>query len=309
MRILDGGKKRRAFNIVTFDPSGRLLAAGGDYQPTVVWDVVAGAELARFDAYPVGRELHFQPRTGKLVLATPLGVRLCDLGTKQMGLPDDTVRAIAFDPGADRAVFCGQRADGPRWQLRSAAHFGEPDQAPLWAAPIGDASDESGYAYTLAFLSGDRFVSGERVDSPRVGEGRFRLAVRAADDARLLRASPNYAFNYNQALSASPVSELIVVQDAAQLRVYRSDDLTAPPRVLKNERRKHFTGVAFHPGGRYLAVTSTNTVRLFDPASLEVAKTFTWNAGKMRSVCFSPDGSLGAAGTDAGTVVVWDMDL
>lgn len=308
MRILDSGKKRRAFNVVTFDPGGRLLAAGGDYQPTVVWDVVSGVELARFDAYPVGRELHFQPRTGKLVLATPLGVRVCDLGTKQMGLPDDAVRAVAFDPGADRAVFCGRRADGHLWELRSAAHFGEPDQVPLWAAPIGDASDESGYAYTLAFLSGDRFVSGERVDAPEPGRGRFRLAVRAATDGRLLQSSPNYAFDYNQSLSASQASERIVVQDAAQLRVYRSDDLAAPPRVLKNERRKHFTGVAFHPGGRYLAVTSTDTVRLLDPASLGVVKTFTWNAGKMRSVAFSPDGSLGAAGTDAGTVVVWDVD-
>jgi WD40 repeat protein len=40
-----------------------------------------------------------------------------------------------------------------------------------------------------------------------------------------------------------------------------------------------------------------------------VARTFTWDIGRMRSIAFSPDGALAAAGGDTGKVVVWDVDL
>ena len=83
-----------------------------------------------------------------------------------------------------------------------------------------------------------------------------------------------------------------------------------PLAALRNDNRKEFTGVAFHPSGKYLAATSNDaTVKLYDTATWEVARTFTWDIGKMRSVCFSPDGTLAAAGSDKGKVVVWDVDL
>ena len=52
------------------------------------------------------------------------------------------------------------------------------------------------------------------------------------------------------------------------------------------------------------AVTAT-----VSDGSLAAAKTFTWNIGKMRSIAFSPDGTLAAAGSDSGKVVVWDVDV
>jgi WD40 repeat protein len=79
---------------------------------------------------------------------------------------------------------------------------------------------------------------------------------------------------------------------------------------IRSENLKHFTGVAFHPSGRYLAATSNDeTVKLYDTETWRVAKTFTWDIGKMRSVGFSPDGTLAAAGSDTGRVVVWDVDV
>jgi WD40 repeat protein len=79
---------------------------------------------------------------------------------------------------------------------------------------------------------------------------------------------------------------------------------------LQNETRKHFTGLAFYPSGRYLAATSNDTtVKLYDTESWQVAKTFTWNVGRLRSVAFSPDGTLAAVGSDTGKIIVWDVDL
>jgi len=77
-----------------------------------------------------------------------------------------------------------------------------------------------------------------------------------------------------------------------------------------NDNRQGFTGIAFHPSGRYLAATSNDkTVKLFDSGSWQLAKTYTWGIGKLRSIAFSPDGMLAAAGSDTGKVVVWDLDL
>ncbi len=82
-----------------------------------------------------------------------------------------------------------------------------------------------------------------------------------------------------------------------------------PPRKLTNDSRFDFTGIAFHPSGRFLAATSNDTtVKLYDTSTWTVAKTFTWNIGRLRSVAFSPDGLLAAAGSDTGKVVVWDVD-
>ncbi|WP_162672831.1 hypothetical protein [Gemmata massiliana] len=64
------------------------------------------------------------------------------------------------------------------------------------------------------------------------------------------------------------------------------------------------------PSGKYLAATSNDaTVKVYDTTTWELSRTFTWNIGRMRSIAFSPDGALAAAGGDAGKVVVWDVDL
>ncbi len=80
--------------------------------------------------------------------------------------------------------------------------------------------------------------------------------------------------------------------------------------TLRNDNRKEFTSIAFHSSGRFLAATSNDaTVKLYDTTTWEVARTFTWDIGRMRSIAFSPDGTLAAAGSDKGKVVVWDVDL
>jgi WD40 repeat protein len=82
------------------------------------------------------------------------------------------------------------------------------------------------------------------------------------------------------------------------------------PVRIRNEGRKHFTGVAFHPSGKYLAAASTDeSVKIYEAATGREARTFAWQIGKMRSVAFSPDGSVAAAGSDRGKVVVWDVDF
>jgi WD40 repeat protein len=109
---------------------------------------------------------------------------------------------------------------------------------------------------------------------------------------------------------ASRDSQMFAGRSRTQAVVFRLDDRKAPPVVLKNESRREVTGLAFHPSGRYLAVTSNDaTVKLYDTTTWNVAKVFTWEIGRMRSVAFSHDGMLAAAGGDIGQILVWDFDL
>jgi hypothetical protein len=61
-------------------------------------------------------------------------------------------------------------------------------------------------------------------------------------------------------------------------------------------------------------VTSNDgTVRLHDfhagNARWDVARTYDWSIGKLKSVAFNAEGTLAAAGGDTGKVVVWDVDV
>ena len=47
-------------------------------------------------------------------------------------------------------------------------------------------------------------------------------------------------------------------------------------------------------------------MRLYDTARWELARTLTFDAGKLRCVAFSPDGLVAAAGGDR--LAVWDVD-
>ena len=66
--------------------------------------------------------------------------------------------------------------------------------------------------------------------------------------------------------------------------------------------------MAVHPGGTVACSRNNGTVCLWDLENGELVRTLDWKLGKLVSVAFSPDGSVGAAGTEDGQVVVWDVD-
>lgn len=159
------------------------------------------------------------------------------------------------------------------------------------------------------FLPGDdEFVAVELVGEWHTGTRHIVTRATATGD-ELRRSNPLAAEVTEWVLS--PDGALAACRHTVWVHVYPlREDFTKPLATLRNTNRKEFTGIAFHPTGKYLAATSNDeTVKLYDTATWEVAHTFTWKIGRMRSVCFSPDGSLAAAGSDKGQVVVWDVDL
>jgi WD40 repeat protein len=311
MRILDWGGKKREFTSIDFDPTGALIVACGGYDRFCVWDVATGDLRGRW-LYKYYRPLQFHPLTGHVLELTNSGVQVYDpltwapLGVFAAGL---NITTSAFEPSGEWYVCCHSLE--PRQTFLSAFRWsGAADETSLWRVPIGDAPNESGYSSHLACLGdGERFLSAEYVWGENPISRRYRVAIRSREDGRLLQSSGKI-FGYGARVFGSHLSDAVIVMDGIWLRIHSIDNLAAPPRVLKNDNKKHFTGVAFHPSGRYLAATSNDaTVKLYDTTTWEVARTFTWDIGRMRSIAFSPDGALAAAGSDTGKVVVWDVDL
>jgi WD40 repeat protein len=161
----------------------------------------------------------------------------------------------------------------------------------------------------LTLLSdGRRFVSTE-LTRDATGEREAALVVRSFETGEP-QESHDCPYVFVEQLLVSPDGEQLLARSGMGLAIWPAGELSRKPRKLLNDNRKHFTGVAFHPSGRYLAATSNDaTVKLFDTATWQPTKAFTWQVGRLRSVAFSPDGTRAAVGSATGKVVVWDVDV
>ncbi|WP_439632173.1 WD40 repeat domain-containing protein [Gemmata sp.] len=224
--------------------------------------------------------------------------------------PTDTKPThITLTPDGRTVLFCwslGQRPSQNGFASRSWSPEAEAFGAGFRVATVV-SDDNALQTYRCEALlplpDGNRFVTVEWnwVFLPK-------LVVRSVSTGEALAAA-SIAGREAPSVGVAPDGSRVVVAVLKSLYVFSADDLEQE-RHIKNDGRKHFTGIAFHPSGRYLAATSNDqTVKLYDTESWQVAKTYTWDVGRMRSVAFSPDGTLAAAGSDTGKVVVWDVDV
>ena len=97
----------------------------------------------------------------------------------------------------------------------------------------------------------------------------------------------------------------------AAIRTVQMFDAVSGARAgeLVHRGRPFVTAVAVHPCGSVACARTDGTVTFWDADRLEAIRTLDWKAGKLVSLAFSPDGTLAAAGTEDGKVVVWDVDV
>jgi WD40 repeat protein len=115
----------------------------------------------------------------------------------------------------------------------------------------------------------------------------------------------------------SPVLQLAFTSDGAKLlvrtesnKVQLFDAATgAPAGELAHKGRPYVSGIAVHPRGPAACARTDGTVTFWDVERPEPLRTLDWKAGRLASVAFGPDGTLAAAGTEDGKIVVWDVDL
>lgn len=315
MIVLDS-KKQHKFYTVAFSGDACFVAAGGDTEPTVIWETGTGRESRRVEPGPrsIRQFLVFHPRTPWLFLPTSYGLHAVNAETgavREVWSRDDYVRSVALDSVGRRLVGSREPREAPPFEQSGLActDVAAPDHPKnLWRRPDVDPPNE-GWSNLVTFHpDGTRFFSAETSFSAMRSDG-ARISVRSAETGEALSYLRGAGTDTEQ-LVVTPDGETLVTRITRKLYVFDLSNPDAAPREFANEGRAHFTGLAFHPSGRFLAATSNDkTVKLYDTTTWQVAKTFTWAIGKIRSVAFSPDGTLAAAGSDTGKVVVWDVDL
>jgi WD40 repeat protein len=307
MLVLDVGRRARV-GALAFAPDGRALAAATDagvYLWRAIADGARAEALAPHDFNdvrfgPDGRWLfassfglvwRYDTETGASAPTNPWGGYYTRFDLSPAGAdlvysqhlfgPGGTRCRVAVSPATDLSVT------GRRWEREVPASYGH---GPLFLP------------------GGERFC---RVEGGWAAERRrheYALVTYATATGEVVRRSQVYE-DVGGSSVLSDDGRWLASRDINSLYLWGLDQSARAVRV-RNDNRRHFTGIAFHPSGRFLAATSNDrTVKLYEVSAWTEARAFTWELGRMRSVAFSPDGTLAAAGSDKGRVVVWDVDV
>ena len=312
---------------LTFGPDGRLYAAGAtrltnqtrDSRGIGVWSIPGSADpilhlladqfVTGFCVNPAGRWLYLAAKEKrddeqKHYRALDLSKNaIHSLGLAASGWDDDFQLAVLPDGGSFIASGLASRR-GPnvvaRWKQ-------PPNSVPTreWLKTVTSGTEPS---TILAIDSqGTRIVTlNVRLDDER---GPYKLVTHDPSDwSNMSRNRVSDKIAIWDQLLFHPFDSCLLLRSRNAFFVWDAKDLSLEPKRIASGRRE-LTCIAFHPSGRFLAATSNDeTVKIFETNTWKLTKTYAWNIGRLRSIAFSPDGALAAAGSDTGKIVVWDVD-
>ena len=286
---------------VAFSPCGRFVAGGLGVElwdvglkrvwrwgPEAVGEVAFGRSGESVYALSHWGLTRYETRNGGL-LAFPQFDHPNQWGTRY--------HSLAISP-SDGRILAGVWSSLVCWRQSSVA---DNELVLLWRTPV--ASSEC--ASQLTFLPDGQVIRHQAVSTL----AKPAFVIRSPADGSIVREVPSRIHQLHT-LRVSPDGRYLAATRDNTVRVWSVEHLHRPPRVLTNDTKKAITDFAFHPGGRHLATASNDRgVTLWDLDTWQPLKTFDWHEGRMRSLAFSPDGCVAAAGSDSGFVVLFDVEV
>lgn len=304
MIVLQGAKER--VGVLRFSPDGRTLAAPCEAGVQLWGEFRDGGRPESVLGQPGVPSIRFTPDGRRLLLSGP-GLVVHDLVAGKavevpLRLPSPYHSRTAMgDLSPDGRLLVAAEVDPERDPPdRVFCHRLDSLKSPVWSIETRRLVRSP----PLFLADGERFV---------LFEGRLETiphwyVTRDARTGQVLSEVAGSGYHFHcPVLSAD--HRLVAARWGIWVAIFQLGDFRARSVTFRNDSRQHFTGLAFHPGGRYLAATSNDaTVKLYDTTTWKLAQSFDWDIGRLRSVAFSPDGMLAAAGGDRGRIVVWDVD-
>ncbi len=306
---------------LTFSPDGSAIAASIKHQGVYLWD------LQKPNSEPSRPPLEFGgiDRRGGLSFSADgrslawhvQGVRrIYDLDTRK------TTTETTFATNKNNIKDIAYAADGsmgislhgiPDYRLLGW-RFVEDMWVTSWSLSTQDLAVDS-----LSLSSDGQLFA--MLTRHALGKGWERnprqVEVRDAS-SKALRGAGQYKYSVEaKRLLFAPDNRQLVGLNGMNLVVWPVPEIgdLGTPRLVRNVTRKSFTSMAYHPSGRRLYVTSNAgkpsdaTVHVFDTSSWNRTEQFAWKMGNLKAVAVTPDGTLAAAGSDHGEIVIWDVDL
>lgn len=308
MFVMRAGVPKARIDELAFAPDGGAIAAPVGAAGVCLWAPLAAGAKAEVLAPPV-----LPVKVVKRLAFAPDG-RTLYAGSDQLGAFDLTARTgTLVDVPKWDALWFGVSPDGATLVVAEKPQGADATRITVWAAGALDAAPRAVVTPSLVYSpplfppGGGRFLTLEGTLLPsRAWE--YRRVTRSAETGEVVEQSPPLPDDPDQMI-LSPDGRTVACRTRAAVRLYPAAGGWGDVVEIRNDGKQHFTGLAYHPSGGLLAATSNDkTVKLYDTASGALARAFTWDVGRMRSVAFSPDGLLAAAGSDTGKVVVWDVD-
>ncbi len=138
---------------------------------------------------------------------------------------------------------------------------------------------------------------------------RHDIAIYDAATGKQLRVIPLDATNTVKKLAYLPDNRTLVVSNHSRVVQMFDTDSGELAGELTHKGRPFVSGIAVHPSGVIACTRNNGVVSYWEPQTRELLREFEWDAGKLVSVAFNREGTLAAAGTEDGKIVIWDVDL
>jgi WD40 repeat protein len=300
---------RAAVVKLCFLPRTRLLAAGDENGTVVGWDLdtqqpaftwtTDGVRVRTLAASPDGRRVYATRHAGR---GTGCHAYHHETDTTAV-IPD--AYGLALNPAGTRLLTEWYDRPAKRFHLRCWKLYKTGDPVLAWTGPPAAFR----FHFPVYFPDGKRFAASEETPRPNAVANGADLIVGDAATGTVRIRVPADEMDVVGDLLVHPDGTKVVAVVRPKLVVWDAATGKRVAEPANSDGNRHLTGAAFHPSGRRL-LTSCNdaAVRVWDTATWRPAETFTWDVGKVKSVAYSPDGLLAAAGGDRGKIVVWDAD-
>jgi WD40 repeat protein len=305
MRILQA-KEKRPLDLLAVSSGGHVAAAcslfgvRGDVD---VWEIASGQLIF---THPGGKQrvvsLAFTP-DGKRLIRSEM-----DKGIIASWVAGPSIAGIITDL---REPEFAVSPDGNR--LVVASRYGPFGSVECWALSDQQfnklwtiSSNEVHWPSAPAFSA----------DGMRVAVGATNMSNHIAAEFHIRDATDGKVLLSIRGDSAEPPKQLAFSANRSKLlarssgRIVKVFDTVTGQAVgeLVHPGRPYVSGMAVHPNGTVACSRNNGTVCFWDIEKGKLIRTLDWKLGKLVSVAFAPDGSIGAAGTEDGQVVVWDVD-